>query len=381
MRYSKCNLFWGFKVFQMDYDKKIISEVSSIEVCGINLENDPGFQNFFFASQGTPERFDGQSTIPAEAPDWRAVKKQAIEYLDKTRDLKLISVLAQSVLNTEGIIKFEQCMNGLAQQVKEHWKDVFPALDEDDGDPLERISALGHLCDKDFVIGSIKKLPIVNSKVLGNVTLQAIDRAVGPSGSKTEGGMEIPQIIGIFRESDTEQVTAIYVAVNQCITHFNEINKNFVEQAGNEYNVGCDAIVDVLTDLSNALKKYGNLQLEVVTQADNSSDEATSQQSTGNSASASTPNNSNFDSANMKLTSRNDVERCFDLILAYYQECEPSSPVPILINRASKLVNADFLDIVKDIFPDALDHVQKLGGITESEPDGTSSPAQAASTW
>jgi type VI secretion system protein ImpA len=85
----------------------------------------------------------------------------------------------------------------------------------------------------------------------------------------------------------------------------------------------------------------------------------------------------------MKLTSRNDVERCFDLILAYYQECEPSSPVPILINRASNLVNADFLDIVKDIFPDALDHVQKLGGITESEPNGTSSPAQtqAASTW
>jgi type VI secretion system protein ImpA len=366
----------------MDYDKKISSEVSTNEVCGINLEDDPAFQNFFFASQGTPERFDGQSTIPAEAPDWRDVKKQGLEFLEKTRDLKLISVLAQSVLNTEGLAKFEQCLNGLTQQVKNHWQDVFPPLDEDDGDPLERISALGHLCDKDFVINIIKKLPIVHSKVLGNVTLQAIDRAVGPAGSKSEGDLTIPQIIGIFKESDTEHVTAIHLAVSQCITHLNEINETFVEQAGNEYNVSCDATIDVLTDLSNTLKKYGNLQLEVVTQADESSDETTSQQQGDDAATANTVSNTTFNGANMKLTSRNDVERCFDLILAYYQECEPSSPVPILINRANNLVNADFLDIVKDIFPDALDHVQKLGGITESEPSGTSSPAQTqASTW
>jgi type VI secretion system protein ImpA len=274
-------------------------------------------------------------------------------------------VLSQSVLNTEGLTKFEKCLNGLTQKIKNHWQDLFPPLDDDDGDPLERISALGHLCDKDFVINSIKNLPIVNSKVLGNVTLQAIDRAVGPSSSKTEGGMEIPQIIGIFKESDPEQVTAVYVAVNQCISHLSEINKTFIELAGNEYNVSCDATVDVLTDLSNALKKYGNLQLEVVTEADESSDVATSNQQGADSGSANTANYATFDDPNMKLSSRNDVERCFDLILAYYQECEPSSPVPILINRAKNLVNADFLDIVKDIFPDALDHVQKLGGITD----------------
>jgi type VI secretion system protein ImpA len=367
----------------MDYDQKISPNVSDSEVCGINLEDDPAFQNFFFASQGTPERFDGQSTIPAEAPDWRAVKKQALEYLDKTRDLKLISVLAQSVLNTEGLAKFEQCLNGLAQQVKNHWQEVFPPLDEDDGDPLERISALGHLCDKDFVINIIKKLPIAHSKVLGNVTLQAIDRAVGPAGSKSESDLAIPQIIGIFKESAPEQITATYTAVNQCIGHLNEINSTFIEHAGNEYNVNCDATIDVLTHLANALKKYGNLHIEVITAADETSESATSQQSAGDSTSANTPTYPTFDSANMKLTTRDDVERCFDLILAYYQQCEPSSPVPILINRAKKLVNADFLDIVKDIFPDALDQVQKLGGITDPEPEEntTGSTSSSGSSW
>jgi type VI secretion system protein ImpA len=367
----------------MDYDKKISSEVSGNEVCGINLEDDPAFQNFFFASQGTPERFDGQSTIPAEAPDWRDVKKQGLEYLEKTRDLKLISVLAQSVLNTEGLAKFEQCLNGLAQQIKNHWQDVFPPLDEDDGDPLERISALGYLCDKDFVISILKKLPIAHSKVLGNVTLQAIDRAVGPAGAKNEGDLAIPQIIGIFKESDPELITATYNIVIKCVAHLTEINNTFIEQAGNEYNVNCDATIDVLNQLGNSLKKYGNLHVEVITEAEEATESPTSQQSTGDSTSANTRNHHNFDSANMKLTSRNDVERCFDLILAYYQQCEPSSPVPILINRAKKLVNSDFLDIVKDIFPDALDQVQKLGGITDPEPEAntTGSTSPSGSSW
>jgi type VI secretion system protein ImpA len=367
----------------MDYDKKISSEVSSIELCGINLEDDPGFQNFFFASQGTPERFDGQSTIPAEAPDWRAVKKQAIEYLDKTRDLKLISVLAQSVLNTEGLAKFEQCLNGLTQQIKNHWQEVFPPLDEDDGDPLERISALGHICDKDFIISILKKLPIAHSKVLGNVTLQSIDRAVGPAVSKNEGDLAIPQIIGIFKESDPEQITATYNHVNKCVAHLTEINDTFIEHAGNEYNVNFDATIDVLNQLGNSLKKYGNLNIEVITKAEEATESPTLQPSTGDSTSANTQNYPTFDSANMKLTSRDDVERCFDLILAYYQQCEPSSPVPILINRAKKLVNSDFLDIVRDIFPDALDQVQKLGGITDPEPEAnsTGSTSSSGSSW
>lgn len=367
----------------MDYDQQIIADIQGDSVCGVNLEDDSGFQNFFFESQGTPERFDGQSTIPAEPPEWREVKKQAIVYLAKTRDLKLISVLAQSVLNTEGLFKFEQCLSGLSQQVKTHWNEIFPALDEDDGDPLERISALGHLCDKDFVINIIRQLPLANSKVLGNVTLQKIEHAVSPTGSKSDSDLGLPQIIGIFKESDTAQNTATYTVVNQCISHLGEINKAFIEQSGNEYNVNFDATIEVLTNLSNSLKKYGDLRLEVVTQGEEGSDISESEQPSGDSASTSTATSTSFSPTNMKLTSRNDVERCFGLILSYYQEFEPSSPVPILISRAKKLVNSDFLDIVRDIFPDALEQVQKLGGISDSDNEASTdeSTSSSGSSW
>lgn len=352
----------------MDYDQDIIADISGESVCGVNLDDDSGFQNFFFESQGIAERFDGNSTIPAEPPEWRTVKKQALEYMKKTRDLKLICILAQSALNTEGIVKFEQCLNGLSQLVKTKWQDVYPELDEDDGDPLERISALGHLSDKSFVLNTIRTLPLATSKILGNVSLQLIDKAVNPSDANKEDTpeIEISQIIGIFKEAKVEETTALFQVINQCITHLKEINQTFIEQAGNEYNVDFDILIAEFNSVSNALKKYGNLQVEVITTTDESTDSELSDNQQVEGA-ASSGGSTNFNSADMKLTSRQDVERCFDLILTYYQELEPSSPVPILISRANKLVNLDFLDIVKDIFPDALAQVKTLGGISDTD--------------
>lgn len=375
----------------MNYDELISSEVSADKVCGDNLEDDASFQNFFFESEGTPERFDGQTTTPAEHPDWRSVKKNALTFLEKTHDLKLISILAQSILNTEGIIKFEECLSGLASLVSNQWNELYPPLDEDDGDPMERISALGHLTDKGFIVDIIKSTPIINSKVLGKISLQVIDRSIDPASNKSDSTLDLMQIKGGFKDSDSDEVLAFYNATNLCITHFNNINQSFIDNASNEYNVNFDATTEVLSHLAATIKKYGNINTDVIETNTQTTEESTS---TENSAPISTSQNFTseptmsgqaFDSSNLKLTSRQDVERCFDLICSYYDEFEPSSPIPILIKRSQKLVNLDFLEIVKDIFPDALDQVHKLGGITESDDDSssesTSSSSSSGSSW
>lgn len=354
----------------MDYHNLITTVVDVSEVCGSNLEDDSSFQNFFFESEGTPERFDGQSTVPAEPPEWRTVKKQALSYMEKTRDLKLISILAQSVLNTEGIVKFEQCLNGLAQLVDEYWNEVFPSLDEDDGDPLERISALGHLSDNTFVINVLKNAPIVQSKVFGKVTLRIIERATDSSASKSAGDLDISQINAVFKESDDEEITSMFSAIGQSIVHLQNLNNTFIAKAGNDYSVNFDNTIKTLTHLAASIEKYGNVK--IVETIEPQDDEPTSSTiSTGeNKVTSNTQNSQNglsFQDGNFKLSSREDVEHCFDLICAYYTEYEPSSPIPVLINRSKKLVHMDFMDIVKEIMPDALDQITKLGGIVEDD--------------
>jgi len=355
----------------MDYHNLITAVVDVSEVCGSNLEDDSNFQNFFFESEGTPERFDGQNTVPAEPPEWRTVKKQALSYMEKTRDLKLISILAQSVLNTEGIAKFEQCLSGLAQLIDEYWNEVFPSLDEDDGDPLERISALGHLSDNTFIVSVLKNTPIVQSKVFGKVTLRAIERATDSSVSKGSGDLDISQINAVFKESDDEEIASMFSAIKQSIVHLESLNNTFIEKAGNNYNVNFDNTIKTLTHLAASLEKYGNVKVVETIEPQDDDTPASSTKSTGeNKVTSNTQNSQNglsFQDGNFKLSSREDVEHCFDLICAYYTEYEPSSPIPVLINRSKKLVHMDFMDIVKEIMPDALEQISKLGGIVEEE--------------
>ena len=54
-----------------------------------------------------------------------------------------------------------------------------------------------------------------------------------------------------------------------------------------------------------------------------------------------------------------------DRIMAYYARSEPSSPVPLLLDRAKRLVGADFLSIIKDLANDSLTEVRRVGGLPE----------------
>jgi type VI secretion system protein ImpA len=63
------------------------------------------------------------------------------------------------------------------------------------------------------------------------------------------------------------------------------------------------------------------------------------------------------------VNSRQDVIRLLDKICAYYQRHEPSSPVPLLLNRARRLVDKNFMEILEDLAPEGLGQARQVGGI------------------
>ena len=66
------------------------------------------------------------------------------------------------------------------------------------------------------------------------------------------------------------------------------------------------------------------------------------------------------------IQSREDVQHCIDLICDFYARNEPSSPVPLLLQRARRLVNKNFIDVVRDLLPDGLNQVQLIRGQQET---------------
>jgi type VI secretion system protein ImpA len=62
------------------------------------------------------------------------------------------------------------------------------------------------------------------------------------------------------------------------------------------------------------------------------------------------------------INDRQDVLRALDLICDYYARSEPSSPVPLLLQRARKLASKDFMEIIMDLAPDSLAQIQLIAG-------------------
>ena len=69
------------------------------------------------------------------------------------------------------------------------------------------------------------------------------------------------------------------------------------------------------------------------------------------------------------IRSRNDALAAMEKICQYFERHEPSSPVPLLLRRAQKLVDKNFLDVIKDVCPESIGTVQAIGGISESDSD------------
>jgi type VI secretion system protein ImpA len=65
------------------------------------------------------------------------------------------------------------------------------------------------------------------------------------------------------------------------------------------------------------------------------------------------------------LRSREDVKRVLEQVCEYLEKVEPSNPAPLLIRRARRLLDLSFIDIMKDLAPDAFGQIEKLAGIEQ----------------
>jgi type VI secretion system protein ImpA len=66
------------------------------------------------------------------------------------------------------------------------------------------------------------------------------------------------------------------------------------------------------------------------------------------------------------IQSREDVIRSLDQVCDWYARNEPSSPVPLLLRRAKRLVNKSFLEAVQDLSPSGVTEVQTIAGAETS---------------
>ena len=62
------------------------------------------------------------------------------------------------------------------------------------------------------------------------------------------------------------------------------------------------------------------------------------------------------------IASREDAIRALERACEWIERNEPSNPAPLLIRRSQRLMNRNFIDIVRELLPEGLDQIEKLAG-------------------
>ena len=65
------------------------------------------------------------------------------------------------------------------------------------------------------------------------------------------------------------------------------------------------------------------------------------------------------------IKSRQDAIRALDAVAEFFRRNEPSSPIPLFLERAKRLVSKDFLEVLADIAPEAVPQARAAGGLAQ----------------
>lgn len=338
------------------------------EPSGENLEYDPAFISLELAAQPGEERQIGDSIIAAEEADHVEVIAQAMDVLGRSHDLRAAVILAHSMLRTKGFPGLAEVTGYIRGVLEQFWDTCHPQLDaDDDDDPTMRVNAVAALTGLDTIQKAIRMAPLTESRTFGRMTLRDIMIAEGELAPPA--GMADPpvlsQISAAFQDSDGEKVAAARAGAAKALEDVVAIEAIFDAKVP----AAAPDMSDLAALLRQVLAKFATAGFGE-SEAPGGSDDGGGAGDSGRDAAR---GGGGFAAAGSggpgTVSTQQDVKNMLDRIIAYYARSEPSSPVPMLLERAKRMVGADFLTIIKQMAPDGIQNVHLIGGITESEDD------------
>lgn len=332
--------------------QRLLEPVSPESACGDDLEYDAAFFELERAAQGQPERQMGDAVLAAEPPEWRQVRDLASALLGRSKDLRIANYYLQSAIALEGLPGLAQGLQLILELLRRYWDGLHPGLDaSDNNDPTFRINALSGI-GAEPMIRLLQDVPLIKSRVFGSVSLKAALNGTNLQRFASES-LTSEQVGAAFQDSATEQLDSCRSTLAAAQDNLLAIEAEVNQRIGSERGANLDSIKQLLRYAVQILNDHAPRQADDSAAASTTLDDAIAAAPAG-SASAPRPRE--------EIGNRDDVLRTLDRILSYYARHEPSSPVPVLLNRARSLVSADFATIVRNLIPEGISQFEKLRG-------------------
>lgn len=316
--------------------------------CGPDLEYDAAFLALTQAAAGKPET----QWAAAEPPDWREVRSQAEALFERTRDLRVAVLWARAAVHLDGFAALPQGLHLLHGLMAEFWDTLHPLPDPDDHDPYARMNALAVLPQPDGLIGDLRQAVLFQQRGVGELRVRDIEVALGLLPARSdETAITRPQL---------EQMLADALAAEPGLRHQVQaaLDRTKALIALLNDHVGIENAVDLKPLYSQLNAVAGVLPAPPAEEAAAEADAGAAEG--GNGSGRAAPPRKGLSGS---VDSREDAIRAIDMVCDYLERAEPTSPAPLLLRRARRLINRNFLQLMKELAPDALNEVARVMGV------------------
>jgi type VI secretion system protein ImpA len=271
--------------------------------------------------------------------------------MGQSKDFRLLSHLAAASLRIDGWSGFLGSLHLAAGWLTQYWSTVYPPVDED---AILRKNALSSLSDRIAIIDGVRRTPIIENKQLGRFTLRDVELATGKL-VPTEADTTVPtesELTAALIASPLEELQKLEGSFATALTDLQAIDAAMRDFGGAAASPDFNPLMDVLGTLRKLLRDQleargvGDAQAEGQAGADGDGGGATGKAVGG-------------------IKSRQDAIRAIDVVAAYFRQNEPSSPVPLFLDRAKNLIGKSFIDILQDVVPDGVATAKQAGGIKD----------------
>jgi type VI secretion system protein ImpA len=328
--------------------ESLAKPITAAKPCGESLEDSPelaAFNAYRVFGQGGPWE-------PGQLPDWRAIRGSSLGALGRAKDLRLLAHLAAAVVRVDGLAGFCQVVKLVPEWLNAFWEQVHPGLDED---AVFRRNALSCLADRIAIVDAVRRAPLISNRQLGSWSLRDVELSQGTL-QPAEADTVVPQpeqIGAAFAATPPAELSALVAEVGASIAALRRVEILMRDGAGSEATPDFQPLTAQLQRVEKVLREHVAAHPEAT--ADAPAEAESSAATAGTAAVVATG----------PIRTRQDAIRVLDAVAQFFRQNEPSSPVPLFIDRAKRLIAKSFLEVLEDIVPDAVDPARKAGGVRD----------------
>ncbi|MEQ1829702.1 MAG: type VI secretion system protein TssA [Pirellula sp.] len=344
--------------------QKLHLPCEGINPSGTNLEYDNAFLELMRLSEQRPEIQYGSTIVPARKPDWNELLERGLSVAQHTRDLRVGVLIVDALTRIHHWAGLAAGLELVADWTEHLWETIYPQLDpEDELDPTARLGCLSHLISDDLLIRSIFDIPLVQHRTLGSISLRDYNSIYFPSGNSAPTKLNPIEAEVVFRESEKAELLYGRENIRRSQKAFCRLNDFLIRNIGSTRWSGL-RLMETLGRVEKIFASHSvapeNNQLQAATSdiepsisVSESAIKTTKEQvaivdsrppPTTQPELATTQSHSN-------ISSRSEAIIAIDNICTYFEINEPASPVPLLLQRAKRLIPMNFVEILRELAP------------------------------